>query len=63
MISTAAANASAALSLLEWRGIQASRLGIAGGAELAIGSFAWPLAALHHAWHGAIARCMERTTN
>ncbi len=58
VISTSRANASAALSLLEWRGITASRLGEVGGSVLAIGPLAWPLAALHESWHGSIARCM-----
>ena len=63
VLTTSAANASALLSLLEWRGIPARRLGTVGGAALKIktgpAEFAWSTADLAHAWGGAIERAME----
>jgi phosphoribosylformylglycinamidine synthase len=63
VISVAAANAGAVLALLEWRGVAVQRLGTVGGDALEITALGqtlhWPLAELHEAWHGSIARAME----
>jgi hypothetical protein len=51
------------LSLLEWRGVPARRLGVVGGKELKIDvagqQLAWPLADLHGAWYDSIAAAMK----
>ena len=63
VVTTRASNATAVLSLLEWRGIRASRIGTVGGVELRISvagnEFAWPVAELQRAWGESIARIME----
>ncbi len=63
VISAPATNAGAVLALLEWRGVPAQRLGTVGGDALEITAHGqtihWPLAELHQAWHGSIARAME----
>ena len=62
VISVPATNAGAVLALLEWRGVPARRLGTVGGDALEItangATLHWPLAELHTAWHGSIARAM-----
>ncbi len=62
VISVPKNNASAALSLLEWRGVPARKLGSVGGSELTIRAhgeaLSWPAAELHRAWYFAIADCM-----
>jgi phosphoribosylformylglycinamidine synthase subunit PurL len=63
LISTTATNASAVLSLLEWRGISAKRIGTVGGDALAIRAdgreFDWKLAELHEAWYQSISHAMS----
>ena len=63
VITVSANNATAVLALCEWRGVPAHRIGTVGGADLKIAvnatHLAWPLATMHHAWHGSIARAME----
>ncbi len=62
VISVTAANASAVLAMLEWRGVSATRLGTVGGTELKIAAnganLNWPVADLRDAWYGAIERAM-----
>jgi phosphoribosylformylglycinamidine synthase len=63
VISVSAANASAVLSLLEWRGVPARRLGqVTSGASLDITidgqSFTWPLTDLQTAWSDTIGMLM-----
>ena len=63
VLSVPATNAGAVLALLEWRGVPARRLGTVGGDALEItaagATLHWPLAELHTAWHGSIARAMQ----
>ncbi len=62
VLSVSATNAAAVLSLLEWRGVPARRLGVVGGAELKIAvdgaAVSWSVAEMHAAWHQAIGRAM-----
>ena len=62
VISVPKSNASAALSLLEWRGVPAQKLGVVGGSELKIRAngenLSWSAADLHRAWYFAIGNCM-----
>jgi phosphoribosylformylglycinamidine synthase len=62
VISVAPGNAATALAQLATHGIPARRLGTVGSSELKIAlhvqALAWTTEALHHAWHGAIARAM-----
>ncbi len=63
VLSIAANNASAVLSLLEWRNIPATRLGTIGGRDLKItvngADCTWPTATLHEAWYASIAQAMS----
>jgi len=63
VITVAATGASAALSLLEWRGTPVARIGVAGGPELAIRAggvqFSWPVAELYKGWYSAIGDLMS----
>jgi len=63
VISVAASNASAVLSLLEWRGVPARRIGRTGGDALVIradgAGLNWTLAELHKAWYFSIADAMS----
>ena len=63
VITATEANAKAALSLLESRGIAASRLGTVGGSDLkiTIGSneLRWPVTELHQSWFDSIRHAME----
>jgi phosphoribosylformylglycinamidine synthase len=63
VISVAANNAAAVLSLLSWRNVPALRLGTVGGRELRISAkgseLVWPIAELHEAWRDSIARAMS----
>ena len=63
VLSIAANNASAVLSLLEWRNIPAIRLGTIGGRDLKItvngADCTWPTATLHEAWYASIAQAMS----
>jgi phosphoribosylformylglycinamidine synthase len=56
-------NAAAALSLAQWQGVPARRLGFVGGDQLRIkassGDWSWPVKELHEAWWGSIQRSME----
>ena len=56
-------NAAAALSLAQWQGVPARRLGFVGGDQLRIkasgGDWSWPVKELHEAWWGSIKRSME----
>jgi phosphoribosylformylglycinamidine synthase II len=62
VISVAGPNASAALALLEWRGVPARRLGTVGGAELTIQAgearVSWSAADLRKVWSESIGDCM-----
>ena len=62
ILSTRGSNAATILMLLELRGIPARRLGTVGGDSLRIKvgatDLAWPVAELHDAWAGSIARAM-----
>jgi phosphoribosylformylglycinamidine synthase len=63
VISVAANNATAVLSLLEWRGVPGRRIGTVGGGELLIradGTEAcWPVAELHKTWYFSIQDAMS----
>lgn len=63
VITTSASNAAAVLSLLQWRGVPAQRLGTVGGGSLKIAvgekGFTWTLPSLGGAWCDSIARSME----
>ena len=63
IISVAAANASAVLSLLEWRCVPARRIGTVGGDALVVradgGELNWKLAVLHKAWYFSISEAMS----
>ncbi len=63
VISVPKSNASAALSLLEWRGVPARKLGVVGGSELKIRAngenLSWSAADLHRVWYSAISDCMS----
>jgi len=63
VISVRKENATAALSLAEWQGVPARRLGFTGGDTLRITAgeqaWAWPVQDLRDKWWSAIARCME----
>ena len=63
VISVEANNAAAVLSLLEWRGVAACRVGTVGGLDLKVttaGSvLRWPVREMHAAWYGSIARVMR----
>ena len=65
IISTTASNAAAVLSLLEWRGIPASRIGKVGGSELVIRAdgeeLNWQLGELHNAWYSSIHNAMSES--
>jgi phosphoribosylformylglycinamidine synthase len=65
VISVAANNAAAVLSLLEWRGVRARRVGTVGGQALVIradgASLNWPVAELHKAWYFAIQSAMSES--
>jgi phosphoribosylformylglycinamidine synthase len=62
VISTAKANAAAAVALLEWRGVPAQRIGAVGGEHLTISAngarWSWSVAELRTAWYDSIAKCM-----
>jgi phosphoribosylformylglycinamidine synthase len=62
VITVAPEQTDAALAQFAARGIPARRLGTVRGPELKISlngqTLRWPTDALHHAWHGAIARAM-----
>jgi phosphoribosylformylglycinamidine synthase len=62
VLTTSGPNATAAIFLLEMRGIAARRLGTVGGDELKIAAgsdeTAWPIAELRAAWRDAIPRAM-----
>src|SRR5206468_12575620 len=61
VISVPKNNATAALSLLEWRGVPVRKLGTVGGSELKIRAngeeLAWSVADLHGAWFHSIGNC------
>ncbi len=63
VLSVSAANATAVLSLIAWRGTDVSRIGVVGGRDLKIGvngsELSWPVRELHEAWFGSIGRTME----
>ena len=63
VISVSPTNASAVLSLLEWRGVPARRIGTVGGDALIIRADGaesnWPLAELHKAWYFSISDAMS----
>jgi phosphoribosylformylglycinamidine synthase II len=63
VISTKGTNAAVVLSLLEWRGIPARKLGTVGGATLKISAtgseFVWPVSELSHAWSDSIPLVMS----
>lgn len=63
VISVSATNASAVLSLLEWRGVPARRIGTVGGDTLKIradgNEISWILAELHKAWYSSISDAMS----
>jgi phosphoribosylformylglycinamidine synthase len=63
VISTKGTNATVVLSLLEWRGIPARKLGTVGGATLKISAagseFFWPVAELSRAWSDSIPLVMN----
>lgn len=63
VISVRNANASAVLSLLEWRGVPAKKIGTVGGRNLEIradgSQFAWETGELFNAWYFAIRNCMS----
>ena len=63
VLSVAANGASAALSLLEWRGATVRRIGVVGGDQLAIHAgaarFSWPVAELYKGWYSAISDLMS----
>ncbi len=62
VVTVSKTNATAALALLEWRGVPARRLGVVGGKTLAIHAngmqFGWEVEELHAAWYHAIRDCM-----
>ena len=62
VVSVAPGNVTAALALLQWRGVAAQRIGVVGGPELAIETgkarFAWTLEELRHAWQDSLADIM-----
>jgi len=63
VISVRRENATAALSLAEWQGIPARRLGFIGGDQLHIkaasGQWSWAVKELRDVWWGSIQRAME----
>ena len=63
VISVAAAQSAEVLAQLRARGVPVQPLGAVGGTTLEIGvdgaQVSWPVAELHDAWHGAIARAMR----
>jgi len=64
VISVKRANADVVLSLLEWRGVPARKLGeVSAATELTIranaDSFTWPLTSLHSSWNDAIPHLMD----
>ncbi len=63
VISVAATNAASVISLCEWRGVPARRLGTVGGNDLQInvanGELHWPITTLHAAWWNSIALAMK----
>jgi phosphoribosylformylglycinamidine synthase II len=63
VISVRRENATAALSLAQWQGIPARRLGFTGGEELRIkaagGDWSWPVKELRDTWWSSIQRSME----
>jgi phosphoribosylformylglycinamidine synthase len=63
IITTRSNNASAAISMLEWRGVPARRLGTVGGDQLKItaggSEFAWNVADLRKAWSDSIPSVMN----
>ena len=63
VISIRRENATAALSLAQWQGIPARRIGFVGGDQLRIkgagGDWSWPVKELREAWWGSIERAME----
>ena len=63
VISVSATNSSAVLSLLEWRGVPARRIGTVGGDALKIradgNEISWKLAELHKAWYSSISDAMS----
>jgi phosphoribosylformylglycinamidine synthase len=63
VISVPCTNASAVLSLLEWRGVPARRIGTVGGDSLKIradgNETSWILAELHKAWYSSISDAMS----
>jgi len=65
IISVRRENASAALSLAEWQGVPAHRLGFTGGEQLRIKSgerqWPWPVKDLRENWWGAIRGWMEES--
>jgi phosphoribosylformylglycinamidine synthase II len=63
VISVRRENAAAALSLVEWQGVPARRLGFTGGEYLRIKAgemeWPWPVKELRESWWNSIQRCME----
>jgi phosphoribosylformylglycinamidine synthase len=63
IITTKGTNAAVVLSLLEWRGVPARKLGTVRGADLKItaagSDFTWPTAELERAWAGSIPSVMR----
>jgi phosphoribosylformylglycinamidine synthase len=63
LLSVSASNAVTVLSLLEWRGIKALRLGTVGGPHLEITAgpttVSWQVKDLREAWYGSLAKVME----
>nr|MDQ3621720.1 hypothetical protein [Verrucomicrobiota bacterium] len=64
IITASKRNSATVLSLLEWRGVPARRIGSVGGKDLQITlgngvSLVWSIAELNDAWAGSIARIME----
>ena len=63
VVTTKDTNASAVLSLLEWRGVPGRRLGKVGGSELKISAagmeISWPVESLRAAWSDSISSVMN----
>jgi phosphoribosylformylglycinamidine synthase len=63
VITTKGTNAATVLSLLEWRGVPAQKLGTVGGTNLKISiagnEFVWPAAELNRAWNESIPLVMN----
>jgi phosphoribosylformylglycinamidine synthase subunit PurL len=63
VITTKGTNAAVVLSLIEWRGVPATKLGTVGGSDLKItagrSEFVWPAVELNHAWADSIPSVMS----